>query len=41
MARQARQGHHDFLQHVFGGALDDRDLADLSRVMSRINASTS
>jgi len=26
---------------VFGGALDDRDLADLSRVMSRINASTS
>jgi DNA-binding MarR family transcriptional regulator len=40
MARQARQGHHDFLQHVFGDALDDRDLADLARVMSRISACT-
>jgi len=40
MARQARQGHHDFLQHVFGDALDDRDLADLARVMSRISART-
>ena len=40
MARQARQGHHDYLQHVFGNALDDRDLADLARVMSRISACT-
>ena len=39
MARQARQGHHDFLQRTFGDALDDRDLADLTRVMSRISAS--
>jgi len=41
MARQARQSHHDFLQYAFGDALDDRDLADLTRVMSRISASTS
>jgi hypothetical protein len=40
MARQARQGHHNFLQHVFSDALDDRDLADLARVMSRISACT-
>jgi DNA-binding MarR family transcriptional regulator len=39
LARQARQGHHDFLQRAFGDALDDRDLADLTRVMSRITAS--
>lgn len=39
LARQARQGHHDFLQGVFGDALDDRDLTDLSRVMGRISAS--
>jgi hypothetical protein len=39
MARQARQGHHDLLQRAFGDALDDRDLADLTRVMSRISAS--
>ena len=37
MARQARQGHHAFLQRAFGDALDDRDLADLGRVMSRIS----
>lgn len=39
-ARRARQGHHDLLQHAFGDALDSRDLADLTRVMSRISAST-
>lgn len=39
MATQARQGHHDFLQRAFGDALDDRDLADLTRVMSHISAS--
>jgi hypothetical protein len=26
---------------VFGDALDDRDLADLARIMSRISAATS
>ena len=39
LARQARQGHHDFLQRAFGDTLDDRDLADLTRVMSRVSAS--
>lgn len=38
MATQARQGHHTFLQRVFGNSLDDRDLADLTRVMSRVSA---
>jgi len=41
VAKRARQGHHDFLQHVFGEALDDRDLSDLARVMNRISASIS
>jgi DNA-binding MarR family transcriptional regulator len=39
LARQARKGHHDFLQQAFGDALDDRDLGDLTRVMNRISAS--
>jgi DNA-binding MarR family transcriptional regulator len=39
MVEEARQGHHDLLQRAFGDALDDRDLADLVRIMSRINAS--
>ena len=39
IARRARQGHHDFLQRTFGDALDGRDLADITRVMSRISAS--
>ena len=39
LARQARHGHHRFLQRTFGDVLDDRDLADLTRVMSRISAS--
>jgi DNA-binding MarR family transcriptional regulator len=41
MVRDAREGHHDFLQRMFGGALDDRDLADLARVMSRIGRTMS
>ena len=41
VAKRSRQGHHDFLQHVFGEALDDRDLSDLARVMNRISASLS
>ncbi len=39
IARRARQDHHDFLQRTFGEALDGRDLADLTRVMSRISGS--
>jgi DNA-binding MarR family transcriptional regulator len=41
IAKQARQGHHDFLRHVFGETLDDRDLSDLARVMNRISAAIS
>jgi DNA-binding MarR family transcriptional regulator len=41
LVRRARQGHHDFLQRAFGDALDDRDLADLTRVMSLISPSIS
>ena len=39
LARKARQGHHAFLQQTIGDILDDHDLADLTRVMSRLNAS--
>ena len=37
LVRKARQGHHAWLQQLFGDALDDRDLADLTRVMDRID----
>jgi DNA-binding MarR family transcriptional regulator len=36
---QARHGHHELLQRTFGAALDDRDLADLARIMGRIDRS--
>ncbi len=39
VARKARQSHHEFLRRTFAEALDDRDLADLARVMARISAS--
>ena len=39
VARKARQGHHAFLQRTFGDALDDQDLADLTRIMARLTAS--
>ncbi len=39
LAGEARQGHHELLQRVFGDALDDRDLADLGRIMKRLSAS--
>jgi DNA-binding MarR family transcriptional regulator len=35
---RARDGHHAFLQRAFGDALDDRDLADLTRVMNRMDS---
>ena len=37
LARKARQGHHEFLRRTFGDMLDDRDLADLTRIMARLN----
>jgi DNA-binding MarR family transcriptional regulator len=39
LVEEARQGHHDLLQRMFGDVLDDRDLADLIRIMGRISAS--
>jgi hypothetical protein len=38
LVRKTRQRHHPFLQHIFGDALDDRDFADLIRIMERIDA---
>jgi DNA-binding MarR family transcriptional regulator len=38
--RKARLSHHDWLDRVFGGALDDRDVNDLTRIMAQIHART-
>jgi DNA-binding MarR family transcriptional regulator len=38
LVRRARQRHHDWLQQAFGDALDDRDVADLVRIMGRLGA---
>jgi DNA-binding MarR family transcriptional regulator len=35
----ARTGHHELLRRTFGRALTDRDLADLTRVLGRLDAS--
>ena len=40
LVRKARDRHHLWLQQVFGDALDDRDIADLTRIMERINVQT-
>jgi DNA-binding MarR family transcriptional regulator len=37
IVRRARTGHHTFLQNAFGDALDARDLANLVRIMTRID----
>jgi DNA-binding MarR family transcriptional regulator len=36
LVRKARDRHHEWLQQVVGGALDDRDVVDLTRIMQRI-----
>jgi DNA-binding MarR family transcriptional regulator len=36
LVRKTRQRHHPFLQHIFGDVLNDRDLADLTRIMNKI-----
>lgn len=41
LVKKARRGHHELLRERFGDALDDRDVADLTRIMSRIGASLS
>jgi DNA-binding MarR family transcriptional regulator len=38
MVAKARQNHHAFVQQSFGDALTDRDLADLRRIMQRLEA---
>jgi DNA-binding MarR family transcriptional regulator len=38
LVRKARQTHHAWLQKAFGDALDARDVADLTRVMARLDA---
>ena len=41
LVKKVRKSHHELLQRTFGDALDDRDVADLSRIMGRIGASLS
>jgi DNA-binding MarR family transcriptional regulator len=38
LVEQARESHHALLRQRFGAALSDRDLADLTRVLGRIEA---
>jgi DNA-binding MarR family transcriptional regulator len=39
-ARRARRGHHALLRRTFAAALTERDLADLTRIMRKLDAST-
>jgi DNA-binding MarR family transcriptional regulator len=38
LIKKARRTHHELLQERFGDALDDRDVADLTRICERIGA---
>jgi DNA-binding MarR family transcriptional regulator len=38
LVRVARERHHAWLQQAFGDALDDKDIADLDRILRRLNA---
>ena len=40
LVRRARAAHHELLQRRFGDRLDDRDVADLTRIMGRIGSAT-
>jgi DNA-binding MarR family transcriptional regulator len=40
MVKKARESHHAWVQRAFGDALDDGDVADLTRIMGRIDAAT-
>jgi DNA-binding MarR family transcriptional regulator len=40
LVNTARKGHHAHLQRTFANALNDRDLADLTRIMRRLDATT-
>lgn len=37
LVRKTRRRHHPFLQHIFGDVLNDRDLADLIRIMNKLD----
>ena len=39
LIRKVRVTHHEFLRHTFAAALDDTDLADLTRIMHRLSGS--
>lgn len=39
LVRRARASHHEMLRETFARSLNDRDLADLSRIMGRLAAS--
>ncbi|HEY0871044.1 MAG TPA: MarR family transcriptional regulator [Acidothermaceae bacterium] len=41
LVRKARQTHHAWLQKAFGDALNERDVADLTRIMTRLDAQIS
>ena len=41
LVRKARRSHHVWVQRAFGDVLDDRDVADLTRIMERLGARTS
>ena len=41
LVKKARRGHQKLLQQRFGDALDDGDVADLTRIIGRIDASLS
>jgi DNA-binding MarR family transcriptional regulator len=40
LVASARHSHHELLQQTFGSALDNRDIADLTRITKRLAAST-
>jgi DNA-binding MarR family transcriptional regulator len=41
LVRKARRTHHAWLQNAFGDALDDRDIADLTRIMGALDTRVS
>jgi DNA-binding MarR family transcriptional regulator len=41
VVRKARETHHELLRQLFGRALDDRDVADLGRVLEKVAAAVS
>jgi len=39
LVKRARPSHHALLEQTFGAVLDDRDIAELARIMGRIDGS--